>query len=59
MEKFLLKDVMPTEAGYLIRPYLKLRGQKNGYKWKPNCNGHWGLFMENLIKDYTISITGM
>lgn len=48
-----IKDLLPIDEGFLIRPYVGLRGQKRGYKWNLNQNGYWSLFMETPLKLYT------
>lgn len=56
MEK--LHDILSSKSGYLIRPYVKLSGKRNGYKWRSEYPGHWCTFVETLKKEYSRSDTG-
>lgn len=59
MNSAFLKDIFPNQTNFVIRPYVSLRGQRNGYKWTPIVSGHWTSFMNVEKKHYTLKNTGI
>lgn len=53
-----LGKILQSRDGYLIRPYVNLKGQTNGYQWRPGTTGKWTMFVDNLQQKYTIANTG-
>lgn len=53
-----LSEVLPSNSGYLIRPYVDLCGQTKGYLWGKGKHGLWRQFLSSHIKNYTLGITG-
>lgn len=53
-----LGDILPSTKGYFIRPYVRLRGQTNGYQWSPFRRGNWSQFMDINKKTIELSSTG-
>lgn len=53
-----LQVLLPSKAGYLLRPYVKLTGQIKGYFWSHACRGKWKSFMDNQKKMYPQNETG-
>lgn len=58
-EEFVLKNVLPSDNGYLIRPMVAMKGQLNGYKWSLDNRGGWQSFLKERKKNFTLKNTGM
>lgn len=52
-----LEDVLPSDA-YLVRPYVNLKGQRNGYRFSGNRNDLWRAFLNAKVKKFVPEITG-
>lgn len=53
-----LKNILPSPKGYIIRPYVNLEGQRDGYRWIKGQRGYWRSFLTHLKKKYTLADTG-
>jgi hypothetical protein len=53
-----LHDVLPSDDGYLIRPYVELKAKRNGYSWKKGFFGNWRGFMDCNVTHFNYDITG-
>lgn len=54
-----IQDVLKSDGGYLIRPYVPLRSQRDGFMWqKYNRRGLWRPFMNSGSTKFTKSMTG-
>lgn len=58
MEKEHIQFIIPSSNGYLLRPYVKLKGQKNGYCLSKNSKGLWRKFLNCQKKNFTLKNTG-
>lgn len=45
-------------SGYVIRPFVELKGQRYGYFWDTGHKGLWRAFLKSMKKNYTIKNTG-
>lgn len=52
-----IKDVLPSEA-YLLRPFVNLKGQRNGYRFNGQRNDLWRSFLNANVKQFGTEITG-
>lgn len=53
-----MEQILKSETGFLIRPFVRLTGQRDGYKWQRNSNGLWIGFLRSNQKKYGPQITG-
>lgn len=56
--KIFPKDIFHEQRKLALKPYIPLRGLRNGYKWTPSVSGHWTSFMNVEKKRYTVKNTG-
>lgn len=54
-----LKTALPSQKGYLIRPYVELTGLRDGYFLKDGEKGHWRAFLDSKKKHFTLQNTGL
>lgn len=54
-----LYKAIPSTSGYMIRPFVELCGQRNGYQWEDRQKGFWREFLDSHIKNFTLEITGI
>lgn len=54
----LLSEELSSKAGYLIRPYIQMNGQKNGYYWANSKRGFWRTFISMNKVNFTFKETG-
>lgn len=53
-----LSNVMPSPKGYLLRPFVELSGQRDGYMWFKGFKGTWRSFLTTYKKAFTLENTG-
>lgn len=53
-----IQKALPSRFGYLLRPYIHLHGQVNGYQWEQGRRGLWREFLLTQCKNYTLQCTG-
>lgn len=58
MKSLKLQDVLPSPEGYLIRPYVELDGQREGYMWTERGKGLWRALLDSNKKHFTFDNTG-
>lgn len=54
-----LQDVLDSSEGFIIRPFVNLKGQRKGYQFDKKTKGRWTLFMDAGVKNFTNEITGI
>lgn len=52
-----IENVIPSEA-YLLRPFVDLKGQRNGYRFSGKSNDLWRSFLNANVKKFCPEITG-
>lgn len=53
-----LFKAIPSNSGYMIRPFVGLYGQTKGYQWEDRQRGLWRDFLDSHIKKFTLEMTG-
>lgn len=53
-----IQEVLRSEKGYLIRPFVKLQSQRKEFVWGKNNPGTWRQFLNSKIKKFPYSVTG-
>lgn len=54
-----LQDALDSSEGFVIRPFVDLKGQRKGYQFDAKIKGRWTLFMNAGIKNFNKEITGI
>lgn len=55
-----LEEVIKSDSGYVLRPFVELRGRKDGFKWKKGeQKGFWREFMDSETKNSTAAVAGL
>lgn len=55
-----LQDVLEPSRGYIIRPFVGLRSQRDGFMWKKgDRRGFWREFMDSETGKFTLLTTGL
>lgn len=50
---------LQSENGFLIRPFVRLIGQRDGYRWNATWKGLWLDFLNSNRKKFGCDETGM
>jgi hypothetical protein len=53
-----MNQLIKSEKGFLIRPFVPLTGQRNGYRWNFEVKGLWLDFMHANRKKFGTDVTG-
>lgn len=53
-----LTNALPSDSGYLIRPFVQLDGLTKGYLWQEGEQGRWIGFLNCKIRNFTAGIKG-
>lgn len=53
-----ISEVIPSEKVYIIRPYVVLRGQRNGFMWSKAVKGGFRSFLSMHVKTITAKNSG-
>lgn len=51
-------NVLPSRKGYLLRPFVDLSGQRDGYQCLKGFKGTWRTFLTTYKKSFTLENTG-
>lgn len=54
-----IQEALELAEEYVIRPFVGLKGLRNGYNFNRNNPGYWRLLMDANVKNFTKEITGI
>lgn len=55
-----IKNIVPSEKGYVIRPFVDLKGQRApGYMWAIGVRGFWRSFLKCNKQHFALHNTGI
>lgn len=58
LAKLNMDQILRSEKGFLIRPFVNFSGIRNGYRWNNQRKGQWIDFMNSNRKQFRCDETG-